>query len=218
MMAGVEIIKTEIGLMGIKKLIEQHHEPAEDFIFKGNEKEKFRSLKNIQRKKEFLAVRSVLQEMTGEKSEIRYNKEGKPRIAGNSQEISISHSADLAVVLLSRQKAGVDVENVSRNIRNVITRFLSEDEWRMVKNSPDPHLSALICWCAKEAAYKHSGSTGMDFKSQIIIHPFEPVPEGGKFSGEMLHGQKVIAFHFNYLFFENNVIVNCVEKSKNQID
>lgn len=212
MMSAAKIIKVESGLLGIQKLIDQFPEPSVDFLLSENEKTEFRNLKNIQRKKEFLAVRSLLKEMAGEKIEILYDPAGKPRLKNSSLHISISHSSDLAIVLLTHKNAGVDVENIHRKISSVAKRFLSENEFNAVKNAPDPQLSGITYWCAKEAAFKFSDTPGIEFKTGIAIFPFICAVEGGNFSGELRkEGGKVI-LDYNYLFLENNVVVYCVDK------
>jgi len=200
--------------LGICKLKDYDKSPDEMFPFSENEKNGFQAIKNNRRRREYLAVRHLLQQMTGEKNEIQYSTIGKPMLKNKDLHISISHSPDLAVVLLSEEKAGVDVENIQRNIGRIAKRFLSKKELNDIEKSENPQLSGIIYWCAKEAAFKFSSLPGIDFKRHLLIHPFGPESDGGKFSGELCKEKPGTALSFHYFFSENNVIVCCVEEKK----
>jgi 4'-phosphopantetheinyl transferase len=213
-MPAVKILDIENGKMGIWKFQESSEELQQIFLFSEKEKEKFQSVKYEHRKREFLVIRLLLEHLLGEKIEILYSADGKPKLKNKSLFISISHSADLAVVLLSEKNAGVDVENVRRNTEKIATRFLSENELNDIKNSHKPKLQRMLYWCAKEAAFKFSVWPEIEFKSQIHIHKFEMDAEGGFFSGQLSKKLPHINLTFHYFFYENNVVVYCVENEK----
>lgn len=213
-MSHTEITGIKTGQLGIFRLKDCDVSTAETFPFSNNEKKEFLAIKNDRRKREYLSVRQLLREMTGKKNEIQYSPDGKPALKNQSLHISISHSADLAVVILSSKKTGIDVENKNRNIRGVAKRFLSEMEWSDVNRTPNPGLTGIIYWCAKEAAFKFSILPEIDFKKHITIRPFYPKTEGGTFAGELCKEDPAVFLSFHYLFFENNVIVYCVEEDK----
>src|SRR5690606_9530137 len=130
-----------------------------------------------------LSVRMLLHEMLPEKPEILYTEAGKPELL-NDYHISISHSSSLVVILLSEQTAGIDVESLDRNTEKVSTRFLSEQEAGHISKTTSPSLTRILYWCAKEALFKCTQLEGIDFKSQILINPFFPLPDSGKFFGQ----------------------------------
>jgi len=202
--------------LGICKLNNYDDSSADTFPFSENEKKEFLAIKNGKRKKEYLAVRHLLLEMTNKKNEILYDTAGKPRLKKNDLQISISHSPDLAVVFLSKEKAGVDVENIQRRIQQVTKHFICEKEWNDINKTVNPQLTRILYWCAKEAAFKFSPSPEIDFKKHIAIFPFDPEPEGGTFFGELSKENPAIVLTFHYFFYENNVIVYCVEEVKNK--
>jgi 4'-phosphopantetheinyl transferase len=213
-MPAVKIFDIENGKIGIWKFQESSEELQQIFRFSEIEKEKFQSFKYEYRKREFLSIRLLLETMLGKKVEIFYTSGRKPRLTSNSYFISISHSADLAVVLLSKKNTGVDVENIQRNTEKIATRFLSEKEIKDVTNSPNSKLQRMLYWCAKEAAFKFSVWPEIEFKTQINIHHFDLNTEGGIFYGQMSKKLPYTNLAFHYFFCENNVIVYCVELEK----
>ncbi len=206
------ILETEAGKLGIRMLTESADYLAGNFHFSEMEKIEFQSLKNETRRREYLAVRILVEAMLGRKVKIEYSQNGKPLLKNYPLKISISHSADMAIVLLSEKNIGADVEKTDRNTERVATRFLSVKELNCIQNSPNPSVLQVLYWSAKEAAFKFSDVPEIEFKEHIVIHPFELNPEGGKFSGILCKKAPPIILAFHYLFFQNNVIVCCVEE------
>ena len=211
-MTAVKILHIEKGKLGIWKFREPSEELQRIFRFTEKEKAEFQSIKYENRKREYLAVRLLLEQLLGEKAEISYTSRGKPRLENNPLSISISHSSDLAVVLLSEKNAGVDAENIRRDAEKVAHRFLSENELNAVKNSHRAQLQCMLYWCAKEAAFKFSVLPEIEFKSHINISNFAVNTDGGVFTGKLSKEQPNTNLAFHYLFYENNVVVYCVEK------
>jgi 4'-phosphopantetheinyl transferase len=211
----VEILNIKKGKLGIWKFQESSDELLRIFQFTENEKTEFQCIKYENRKREFLCVRLLLEQMLGEKNEIFYFSNRKPRLKNNPLFVSISHSADLAVILLAEKKAGVDAENRERNTEKIATRFLSRKELTDVNNSPNPKLQRMLYWCAKEAALKFSDCPEIEFKSQINIDNFILNNDGGMFTGQLSKNLPHTKLAFHYFFYENNVVVYCVEEEKN---
>ena len=214
MMPAVKIFNIENGKIGIWEFQESSEELQQIFRFSEKEKSDFQCIKYENRKKEFLTIRLLLEYMFGNKYEIIYTSEGKPQLKDNPFYLSISHSAELAVVLLSQKKAGVDAENINRSTEKIATRFLSENELNDLSVSNQPQLQRMLYWCAKEAAFKFSVWPEIEFKSQINIHKFELNAKGGIFTGNLVKNLSSIHLEFHYFFHENNVIVYCVEVAK----
>ncbi len=209
-----EIINLQNCKIGILSLKTDIAGLIQSFQFTEQEAIEFQEIKHENRKKEFLAVRIILRHITGKTCEIIYNENGKPKIKNIPHCISISHSSDFAAVIISKSNTGIDIENIFRNTEIAASRFLSENEKADIDNSSNPKLQQLIYWCAKEAAFKFSKNSGIEFKSQIKINPFKVNTEGGSFSGLISKEQKFTGLKFNYLFRENNAIVYCVEDLK----
>lgn len=203
------------GLMGIWRLSETCSALLEDFLFSEKEQLEFQKIKNEKRKCEFLAVRLLLQKMMQKKKELHYTASGKPFLEENIH-ISISHSSELAVVLLTDAPAGVDVESIQRDTYKVAARFLSDSELQHTNNTPDPAVTRILYWCAKEALFKCIPAEGIDFKSQLLIKPFLPDSGSGKFFGQFIKNNQEVNFVLHYHIIYNNAIVYCTEKPKSK--
>lgn len=103
---------------------------------------------SVQRKREVLAVRSLLCSLFGHYIGLNYNTDGKPYLE-NGYNISISHSKDIATVIVSpKRKVAIDIEYVSKRVERVVDRLLRTDERAVTL------IDKLLHWCAKETLYK----------------------------------------------------------------
>ncbi len=207
-MAFVKEIKTSLGRLGVWKLTESSEELCQLYELSESEQYQFNHFKSEKRKTEFLAARIVLEGILGYKPEINYTEHGKPILPNSTLHLSISHSGELVAVFLSDRKVGVDVENIHRNIDKVAHRFLHEKEKNFIDSTSSPQLAKIILWSAKEALFKCTEETGVQFNEQIIIFPFN-IKNKGSFVGSLNNS---VPYKFWYEFYENNVIVFCVEE------
>ncbi len=162
----------EEGLLGLWEITETTEFLIELLNPKPEELERFLLLKNEQRKKEWLAVRLLLQQMTGENSKISYDSEGKPLLVNFAGHISITHSSNYAAIYFhSEYQPGIDIELITRNVVRVARRFLSEKELAdcMIANQPS-NKEIMLRWCAKEAVFKMIPFSNIDFSSQILCN------------------------------------------------
>lgn len=209
----VKEIKVDAGIIGIWEMTEDSPDLIAHFPFTPGEITAFNQLKLDKRKKEFLSVRLMTNQLLKTKTEIIYEPTGKPRLKNGEYSISISHSRNLAAVFLSQRNGGIDVEDVRRDISPAASRFLSEREAAQIAKYSSPSVAQIIYWSAKEALFKCSPGVNINFKSQIQIHPFETGKEG-TFRGDMKISGKTICFDMNYFFHKNNIVVYCVEVEK----
>lgn len=206
----VEKINTKVGLLGIWKLSESATDLISEFNFSNKEEEEFCKNKVDKRKVEYLATRLLLQDLLNEKPEIQYHESGKPVLLNSVLNISISHSANFLVVLLSKNKIGIDVENTQRNIDKIANRFLHEKELKHLQELENSHSAKILYWSAKEAIFKCTNKQYIQFNEQIFIPEFE-IKSEGHFSGTLTSNNIVTNYSLWYFFYENNVIVYCVE-------
>lgn len=203
----VEKINTEAGVLGIWKLTESATNLTSQFRFSEKEKEEFCKIKVERRKKEYIATRLLLKNLLDKKPVIIYLESGKPELENSRKNISISHSSEFVVALVSEKNIGIDVENTQRNIKKIANRFLCEDEFEHIQKTDDSQIATVLYWSAKEAIFKCTNIDGIQFDKQIFIQPFE-IKTKGKFSGTL---NKNTHYKLWYFFIENNVIVYCVE-------
>lgn len=203
-------IQIAFGRAGIWELTESPQELAEYFQFSPLEKTEFEKINAPKRQTEYLATRLLLQKLSGKKTEISYQPDGRPVLEESKLNVSISHSANLVVVLLSENACGVDAELNYRNIDNVAKRFLHPDEISHIDSTGNRRFLQMLHWCAKEAIFKCSRQHGIQFDQQIKIEPFDAENETS-FSGTLLSENTTEHFSLQLMEFKNNIIVFCVE-------
>ena len=120
---------------------------------------------NEKRKKEYLASRLLLKDIAPN-TKITYNEYGAPKLE-NGEHISISHSKNLVAIIISKQKVGMDIEQISEKSLRLSSKFISE-KTRTTLNKE----KATLIWCLKEAVFKWHQKGKVDFIKDIIIPPF----------------------------------------------
>lgn len=161
------------------------------------------------RKREFLATRHLLHMLAGENSQLAYNPNGRPVLGVPGKWISISHSVSMVALVIASKPAGIDVEEISRNIEKVAGRFLSADEMEWTGSMEQPEFIRLICWCVKECVYKMSDSSDVDFSRQIVIYPFNLKDK--QIEAAFLTGDCTMLVSLQFSVEKNNVVVWGVE-------
>ena len=130
------------------------------------------------RKQEWLAVRALLYKLLGHHTEVSYLSSGKPYLADDSANISISNTKGYVAVILSAAKqVGVDIEQYGTRIHRVASRFMRTDEEALTYNGDDTW-SKLLQWSAKETMFKCLDQHEVDFKEHLYIVPFQPESTG----------------------------------------
>jgi 4'-phosphopantetheinyl transferase EntD len=210
-MGFVKKIKNNLGTIGIWKFDESSEELATRISLNPEEQLKYKNLKVEKRKKEFLALRILLQELLMAKCEVYYGKYGNPQLKNYNLHLSISHSDELLTVFITSVKGGIDTENTLRNTEKIKTRYLSEKEIKDTENNQNPALTRIVYWSAKEAIYKCALQPSVEFKNQIKIESFN-LKSKGNFRGSLKTSSENIIFNLSYFFLENNVVVYAVEK------
>jgi 4'-phosphopantetheinyl transferase len=129
----------------------------------------YKLFRNETRKREWLAARLLLRQMTGKSSKIDYDPAGKPVLINTPGYISITHSAERVAICYHQDlHPGIDIELISRNTERAAKKFLSPEE--LNDCTINGHLSnkdLLLRWCAKEAVFKMVPFKEIDFASQI---------------------------------------------------
>jgi phosphopantetheinyl transferase (holo-ACP synthase) len=213
-MAFSKKIELEEGIIGMWEITEEATSLMQRSQFSYREKKEFAHISSERRKREYLTVRLLLKELLGKNPEIFYDGLGRPQLSNSDYNLSISHSADLAVIFLSQKKIGIDVENTERNIEKVAARFLNVHEREFVKTTADQQKTMVVLWCAKEAIFKCSEKQGIDFGKEIYILPFSITDNAG-FKGIKTQSGKSTVYRLQQFDYKNNTIVFCVEEEQN---
>jgi phosphopantetheinyl transferase len=159
----------EKGLLGFWEITEAAEQLLEILNPETEELESYQSIRNDLRRKEWLAVRLLLQKMTKVDSKIIYDPVGKPHLVSTPGHISISHSSNCVVVYLHfEEQPGIDIELITRNVTKAARKFLSADELKdCMVGEQLSNKDVMLRWCAKEAVFKMVPFSDIDFSSQI---------------------------------------------------
>jgi len=206
----IKKIETPVGLLGIWQLSESSKKLLENFVFSKIEKAEFFIRTTENRKKEYLASRLLLHKLFGEKTCIIYTKTGQPKLKNKNQQISISHSADFLGILISNKEVGLDIENTNRTVERIEKRFLCQEELKFVEKTENPALAKVVCWSAKEAIFKCTTETGIQFNKQIFLKPFNLKKNGEIFASLKIAGSTT-SFRLHYFFLKKNVVIYCAK-------
>ena len=122
-------------------------------------------IKSEKRKKEFLASRLLLEKIHPNTSLV-YNKYGAPTLSDGNF-VSISHSKNLVAIIVSDEKVGLDIEQISEKALNLSSKFIEKDNYQKLTSE-----KATLIWCCKEAIFKWHQKGGVDFKKDICLTPF----------------------------------------------
>jgi len=209
-----EKIHTSVGDIAIWHLDDQVEELLQQSSLSDSEQQKFATFTAERRKKEFLATRILLDTLLETKDEIVYpDSTGRPFLKNSKKNISVSHSLDFAVIIVSFKKVGIDIEQTNRNIDRVATRFLHASEQKFISKQENQQAAKILFWSAKEAVFKCSEFQGIEFNEQILIHPFELNKTEGEFNASLTYKEQKTDYLLKYRFFKNNIMVYCVEES-----
>lgn len=166
-------------------------------------------IKTEKRRREWLASRVLLNELTGTKLLIAYHEDGAPYLPDSDYHLSISHTNGYAAVLLQKQHAaGIDIEYYSDRILKIRSRFMSPEEDASVH--PDhviKHL--LIYWCAKEALFKMIRQKDVDFIRHLHIEPFV-YADCGQINACETRSQEALSYTLKYEVHSDFVLVYSV--------
>ena len=198
-------------VLGVWHIIEKVEELEKQIILNENDKEIFLNFNNDKRKLQWLSYRILLKELLPEIStEIEYDNHGKPKLVGNEINISISHSGDYSVVIVSNSSfVGVDIELIHTKINKVVSKFVNDKDF-VVKYKYNNTNNLIYVWCAKEAIYKCYGKTGVSFHQNITITRFK---RNNNFTnyGFLNFEDTKKKYLLNHLVFNQYMLVYCIE-------
>ncbi len=161
---------------------------------------------NESKQLQWLATRHLVNELAGRNCEVLKDEFGKPFIKGSTQKISITHTALFAGVILSdKQDVGIDLEMITPKVDRIAHKFLYPEELASIK--ADEKIEKLILyWSAKEALYKLHGRRQLEFKSQLLIQPFNLQLKGTLSAAIKASDMNVQDLPLHYEFFEDHVL------------
>jgi len=185
-------------------------------------KKRLDGMKSEAQQKAFLAVRMLLQHLGYSDEDLTYDASGKPHLQVKrqklkdkssesvthhpspiTQHISISHSHDFAVICVSDQEVGIDIELQKEKTLTITSRYM--DVRHLEQLSTEEQIAkATTVWGIKEAIFKIKNEKGISFPNHIFEADFRLSDTTTQ--AELHFNQKVepFAIHFqpiaNYIF------------------
>ncbi len=130
-------------------------------------------MKSESHQKGFLAVRMLLQYNGYTDFDLYYDEFGKPNLK-DGLNISISHSFDFSVIVLSDKNVGIDLELRRDLVKKIAYKFAEEEfVYESQHNSEEFVRKLTVIWGVKEAVFKVRNEIGISFKDHIFVRPFE---------------------------------------------
>ncbi|MDR0699768.1 MAG: 4'-phosphopantetheinyl transferase superfamily protein [Tannerella sp.] len=221
--------KYETPLIGIWKIAESWQELLELLTDKNVYYSDVMKISSDKRKQEWLAVRLLLQHLSGSDIYIGYRGNGTPYLSGSACNISISHTKGFAAIILSKNKnPGIDMEYRSDRAWRLHKKYMCESEWKTIMPTADTDTDAdtdadrvvataamgitisaadiaTICWCAKETAFKALGAADVDFSEHFNIENFTFSKEGVLFLKEK-RTEQCRRFRINYRISDEYIL------------
>jgi phosphopantetheinyl transferase len=147
-------------------------------------------MKSEAHQKGFLAVRMLLQYLDFSDNDLTYDAAGKPHLQVKrqklkdkssesvthhpspiTQHISISHSHDFAVICVSDQEVGIDIELQKEKTLKITSRYM--DVRHLEQLSTEEQIAkATTVWGIKEAIFKIKNEKGISFPNHIFEADF----------------------------------------------
>lgn len=159
--------------------------------------ERVNAMKSELHQRGFLCVRKLLNSFGYTDQDLFYDNSGKPHLK-DGHFISITHSYNYAALVVSSCPVGVDIEKQRHKILNIASRFIDYESHYLNENS-DKYIQKLTwIWCIKESLYKLYSKSGISFKKNFLVLPFES--EKNTTKAWILEGEKRL--NFEALFFE----------------
>ncbi|MBL6665465.1 MAG: 4'-phosphopantetheinyl transferase superfamily protein [Flavobacteriaceae bacterium] len=159
------------------------------------DKIRFQKRKIISHQKEFLASRRLLLEAGVSPEGLSHDPDGIPHLE-SGQQLSISHTKNLAGIALGSQPLGIDLEVYRPKIERIATRFLHAEE-NYALESPMKIEKLSLIWTAKEALYKALKQKGIVFSEQLLVAPFQWGDPRG--SAKVFISDKTLDFSLNFI-------------------
>lgn len=168
-----------------------------------NSQLRLEKLKNKSHQVGFLAIRQLLQMAGLNDRDVFYDAEGKPHLV-NGQHISMSHTAQFAMIGISQKPIGVDVEMINKKILLLAPRFMNKNHLEKVSED-DKMIKATVVWGIKEAVFKIINQKGISYKADIIEDEFCIANKFTK--ARAMVGERLLSFKVAFDIIENAVYV-----------
>ena len=164
----IRIIKpNDNTIVGIWKITETLDNLSKSVSLSSTSKELLKNRKSSIHKLQFLSVRAILLELGYTDDNLSY-QDNVPTL-DDSKKISISHSNLFSCVIISDLKVGIDVQKTDHKINTIAKKFIGYETSYLTH---DDFKRKSIIWNIKESIYKIANIIGLDYKTHLLVVPF----------------------------------------------
>ena len=153
--------------VGIWKITETIGELSKLVTLSSKSRELLKKRKGSIHKLQFLSIRAILIELGYADDNLSY-QDNAP-ILDDSKKISISHSNLFSCVIISDLKVGIDVQETNHKINTIAKKFIGYETSYL---DVDDLKRMTIIWNIKESIYKIANIIGLDYKTHLLVVPF----------------------------------------------
>lgn len=171
--------------------------------------DRLNNMKSESHQKGFMSVRRLLMENGYTDFDLYYDVFGKPHLKDGTH-ISISHSNDFSLIVLSEENVGADIEILKEKVVKLAPRFMDVTHLENL-DAEDCLKKAAVVWGIKESVFKIINEVGISFKDHIFENEF--LLSDRKSSAALRFNHKVAYFDILFDFIEEYVFV-CAFESK----
>jgi hypothetical protein len=171
-------------------------------------KQRMNSMKSDLHQRAFLSVRQLLLRLGYADADLHYDVTGKPHLR-DGKYISISHSHQLAVLFVSDQAVGVDVELIREKVAKIGPKFCATELPFLVPDLTTETERLTVIWGAKEAVFKIVNREGISFKDHVFVAPFDL--NSAETTTTLAFDSQFRQFKIKYQFIANYALVYAFE-------
>ena len=209
----------------IWKITETFDELFRSVALKDTSLARLEGMKSESHQKGFLSVRRLLMEAGYTDFDLYYDEHGKPHLksqmfdagcqmntqhpTSSTQHISISHSHDLSVIVLSDKSIGADLEILKDKTLKLAPRYMDVSHLENLSEA-NQLIKATVVWGIKESVFKIKNEIGISFKDHIFESEFNLKDK--KCTVALRFNPKIEYFEAIFDFIENYVFVCVFEK------
>lgn len=150
-----------------------------------------------ERNAQWLAARYLLHKVI-DGPEILKDHNQKPYLVNDLRYISISHSFDVAAIMVADRPCGIDIEKDLPRLQRIATKFILPEDLIRIGSSPQYNDHLYRIWCAKEAMFKAYGLGQLNFKNHLSLDMSAIMRSDPSFNGTLSKESLTLRFNLNY--------------------
>lgn len=200
------------GSLGVWRIKESEQELRNRLELFPDEIERLATIKGEGRRIEWLAARLLTHHLLGGDQRLPMVKDqyGKPYIEGLGRYISLSHSDEMAAVVVSNVPCGVDIQVPVEKIKRLAPKYCSTKEFKSIYGSKAMQTMHII-WGAKECMYKAYGKRELDYRKHLYVHDAISLMEQPSY-GRLKKNKLLKEYDIGAEYVLDYVLTYCFEK------